>query len=112
MQQKSHIIISNKIMQQQGVFVLRQHKSPPHNLSPALQQPDQDRNILIFQSLLCTMDVLGVQSFPQLCPPPLIVTANMPPLFLGQFSQNSLVGDAWLKVSLVLQHTLYHPPKS
>ena len=36
----------------------------------------------------------------------------MPPLFLGQFSQNSLVGDAWLKVSLVLQHTLYHPQKS
>ena len=39
---------------------------------------------------------------PQICPP----------FFWGQFSQNSLVGDAWLKASLVLQHTLYYPPKS
>ena len=35
----------------------------------------------------------------------------MPTLFWGQFSQNSLVGDAWLTASLVHQHTLCHPPK-
>ena len=47
--------------------------------------------LLVSNSVLQICIVFKVQSFPQLCPP-LIFTANMPPPFLGQFSQNCLVG--------------------
>ena len=44
--------------------------------------------------------------------PPSFLPQICPPFFWGQFSQNSMVGDAWLKASLVLQHSLYYPLKN
>ena len=50
-------------------------------------------------------------NFRNYAPPPFLPQI-CPPFFWGQFSQNSLVGDAWLKASLVLQHSLYYPLKN
>ena len=44
-------------------------------------------------------------------PPPIFYRKYAPPFFDGSFFQYSWVGYAWLKVSLVLQHIIYHPQK-
>ena len=60
--------------------------------------------------LTSNYDGLLYSNFRNYAPPPFLPQI-CPPFFWGQFSQNSLVGDAWLKASLVHQHTLCHPPK-
>ena len=58
-----------------------------------------------------SLSILALYSnFRNYAPPPFLPQI-CPPFFWGQFSQNSLLGDAWLKASLVHQHTLCHPPK-